>query len=89
MFDMKQGEIDVFFLFQVSYSYWGWGVMFFGSDDEILDYVMFLIFFGQLYINSYQLICIMYIVYELLQIVWVYVIGSNFKLLVYVLIIKD
>lgn len=63
--------------------------MFFGSDDEILDYVMFLIFFGQLYINSYQLICIMYIVYELLQIVWVYVIGSNFKLLVYVLIIKD
>lgn len=63
--------------------------MFFGSDDEILDYVMFLIFFGQLYINSYQLICIMYIVYELLQIVWVYVIGSNFKLLLYVLIIKD
>lgn len=63
--------------------------MFFGSDDEILDYVMFLIFLGQLYINSYQLICIMYIVYELLQIVWVYVIGSNFKLLVYVLIIKD
>lgn len=63
--------------------------MFFGNDDEILDYVMFLIFFGQLYINSYQLICIMYIVYELLQIVWVYVIGSNFKLLVYVLIIKD
>lgn len=89
MFDMKQGEIDVFFLVFGQLQLLGVGVMFFGSDDEILDYVMFLIFLGQLYINSYQLICIMYIVYELLQIVWVYVIGSNLKLLVYVLIIKD
>lgn len=89
MFDMKQGEIDVVFLVFGQLQLLGVGVMFFGSDDEILDYVMFLIFLGQLYINSYQLICIMYIVYELLQIVWVYVIGSDLKLLVYVLIIKD
>lgn len=34
MLDMKQGEIDAFFWPLVSYSYRGWGVMSFGSDDE-------------------------------------------------------
>lgn len=53
MLDMKQGEIDAFFWLLVSYSYRGWGVMSFGSDDEISDHATFPTPLGQLYINSH------------------------------------